>query len=154
MFGIKIKNENNNEKIRVIVEHACEKDNPYWDASANQHNRVSVMNCNTRKRFSFDFWGSIREPNAEDKAGIIDAIYGYASDGLAFRNSRNFLDFCGEFGYDEDSRKAEKIYKACEKADERLSRIFGDDYGFLVDFDGEPFEELEEKGLVEVIKLD
>lgn len=29
MFGIKIKNENNNEKICVIVEHACEKDNPY-----------------------------------------------------------------------------------------------------------------------------
>ena len=37
MFGIKIKNENNNnEKIRVIVDHACEKDNPYWDASASQ----------------------------------------------------------------------------------------------------------------------
>ena len=151
MFGIKIKNENNNEKIRIIVDHACEKDNPYGGFSANQHNRVSVMNCKTRKRFSFDFWGSIVDPNAEDGDGAISAISCYASDGMAFRSSVNLLDFCNEFGYNEDSRKAEKIYKACERADKRLSRVFGDDYGFLVDFECKSFFELKEKGLAEVI---
>jgi len=154
MFGIKIKNENNNEKIRVIVDHACEKDNPYWDSSASQHNRVSVMNCKTRKRCSFDFWGSIRDPNAEDGNGAIGAISCYASDGMAFRSSINLIDFCYNFGYDTDSRKAEKIYKACEKADKRLSRVFGDDYGFLVDLESKSFEELEDEGLAEVIQLD
>lgn len=154
MFGIKIKNENNNEKIRILVDHACEKDNPYCDFSANQHNRVSVMNCKTRKRFSFDFWGSIIDPNAEDGNGAISAISCYASDGLAFRNSRNLLDFCNEFGYNEDSRKAEKIYKACEKADDRLSRVFGDDYGFLIDLECKSFDELKNEGLAEVVPLD
>lgn len=155
MFGIKIKNENNeNEKIRIIVDHACEKNNPYCDFSANQHNRVFVQNCKTRKRFSFDFWGSIVDPNAEDGDGAISAISCYASDGMAFRNSRNLLDFCNEFGYNEDSRKAEKIYKACEKADKRLSRVFGDDYDFLLDLECKSFFELQNDGLVEIIPID
>ena len=154
MFGIKIKNENNNEKIRILVDHACEKNNPYCDFSANQHNRVFVQNCKTRKRFSFDFWGSIVDPNAEDGDGAISAISCYASDGLAFRNSRNLLDFCNEFGYNEDSRKAEKIYKACEKADKRLSRVFGDDYDFLLDLECKSFFELQNDGLVEIIPID
>jgi len=154
MFGLKLKNENNNETIRILVDHACEKDNPYWDSSANQHNRVSVMNCKTRKRFSFDFWGSIVDPNAEDGDGAISAISCYASDGMAFRSSINLTDFCYNLGYDTNSRKAEKIYKACERADKRLSRVFGDDYGFLIDLECKSFFELKEKGLAEVIPLD
>lgn len=38
-----------------------------------------------------------------------------------------FEDFCGDFGYDIDSKKAEKTYRAVVKEYERLCRVFGDD---------------------------
>lgn len=38
-----------------------------------------------------------------------------------------FEDFCSEFGYDEDSRAAEKTYKAVKTEYENLSRLFSDE---------------------------
>jgi len=35
-----------------------------------------------------------------------------------------FKDFCSSLGYDEDSKKAEKIYNACIEQDRQLRRIF------------------------------
>jgi hypothetical protein len=37
-----------------------------------------------------------------------------------------FSDFCGEFGYDTDSRKAEKTYFAVQDEFSGINRIFGD----------------------------
>lgn len=36
----------------------------------------------------------------------------------------SFSDFCGDFGYDEDSRRAEKTYKAVCKEWEKVSGFF------------------------------
>ena len=41
--------------------------------------------------------------------------------------SKSFNDFCGEFGYDTDSIKAEKTWKACLEQSEKLKWIFNDD---------------------------
>lgn len=38
----------------------------------------------------------------------------------------SFEDFCGDYGYDEDSRKAEKIYRAVVKEYKAVQRLFGD----------------------------
>lgn len=38
----------------------------------------------------------------------------------------SFADFCSEFGYDEDSRKAEKIYNAVCDEYMNVSRLFND----------------------------
>lgn len=38
-----------------------------------------------------------------------------------------FEDFCNEFGYDEDSRTAERIYFAVQKEYSQLSRLFSAD---------------------------
>jgi hypothetical protein len=37
-----------------------------------------------------------------------------------------FANFCGDFGYDQDSPKAEKTYKAVLKEFDGVSRVFGD----------------------------
>lgn len=34
-----------------------------------------------------------------------------------------FSNFCSEFGYDEDSRKAYKIFKACKKSLKKAEKI-------------------------------
>lgn len=39
----------------------------------------------------------------------------------------DFHNFCSEFGYDEDSRKAERIYKAVLREYNAMERIFGPD---------------------------
>ena len=37
----------------------------------------------------------------------------------------DFEEFCAEYGYDSDSRMAERTFKACRKQKEQLSRFLG-----------------------------
>lgn len=37
-----------------------------------------------------------------------------------------FEDFCLNYGYDEDSRKAEKVYHSVKEEWENIERLFGD----------------------------
>lgn len=39
--------------------------------------------------------------------------------------STSFPDWCADFGYDEDSRKAFKIYEACQEGAKKLRDVFG-----------------------------
>jgi len=48
------------------------------------------------------------------KNDLVFAFYCFLSD--AHSGKETFEDFCGEFGYDTDSRKAENTYNACKKA--------------------------------------
>lgn len=36
----------------------------------------------------------------------------------------SFSEWCGHFGYDTDSKKAERIYSACQDNSDKLNRIF------------------------------
>jgi len=62
-----------------------------------------------------------QEPTA---AAVLDCL---ASDASAYENARDFGDFAAEIGYDEDSRKAERIYTECGKTLENLRTWLGDD---------------------------
>ena len=62
------------------------------------------------------------EPTADE---VLDCL---ASDASGIENAGSFEDWCGECGCDTDSRKAEKIFKECEKQAERLRRFLGPDY--------------------------
>ena len=39
--------------------------------------------------------------------------------------NQSFEYFCGDFGYDTDSRRAEATWKACRKTHKELTRLFG-----------------------------
>lgn len=41
---------------------------------------------------------------------------------------QSFPDFCSEFGYDEDSRMAEKTWKGCRSNGIRLRKLLGNRY--------------------------
>ena len=43
-------------------------------------------------------------------------------------SSADFDEFCCMFGYDTDSRKAEKNYKACVSMDKKLKKFLGEEY--------------------------
>ena len=72
------------------------------------------------KRYSFNFGQSIAG------AGEIPTAYDVLSC-LQKYDVGSFEDFCGDFGYDTDSKKAEKTYKAVCKEYESLCRLYSDD---------------------------
>lgn len=57
-----------------------------------------------------------------DAAGVLDCILSDAN------SPEDFADFCSEYGYDEDSRKAERIHRACRALAPKVQRLLGDDY--------------------------
>lgn len=59
------------------------------------------------------------EPNLDD------CLYAITSDAMCYENSRDVVDFCNEFGYEDI--KGIKAYKACKKTYKALHRLFTDD---------------------------
>jgi hypothetical protein len=49
------------------------------------------------------------------------------SDAAGYENTQSFEDWASDYGYDTDSRKAEKIYKAVKRQAEQLKRTLGED---------------------------
>jgi hypothetical protein len=77
-----------------------------------------------KNSFSLTFGQSINEStgnggNAPTSYDVVSCLQKY--------DAGSFQNFCGDFGYDEDSRSAEKIYKAVCKEFEKVSNFFTDE---------------------------
>ena len=55
----------------------------------------------------------------------LEVLWSIAQDGNALEMT--FEDWASEFGYDSDSRKAEKIYRACQDNALRLKKLLSQD---------------------------
>lgn len=62
----------------------------------------------------------VGEPRLAD---VLDCM---ASDSCGVDNAASFEDWCGEYGYDTDSRKAERTFKICQRQSANLKRLLGD----------------------------
>ena len=62
--------------------------------------------------------------NYLNESGKKDLVQCLLMDAEAYNNARDFEDFALEFGYNADSIQAYKIYKACKKQAEKVSRLF------------------------------
>lgn len=102
-----------------------------WDANNDRHNKVTVKNLDNGKRTSFDFWGSVKNPRVESEYDLLNAFYCFVSDALAGVDS--FENFCSEFGYDTDSRNAEKIWRACKRSTNKIFNLTGYSVDMLYD---------------------
>ena len=100
---------------------------PFDTKGSYRHNKfsVSVKNTSTGKRISFDFYGSendyINGIVELSEGDLKQAFYCLISDSLSAVN--DFEEFCSEFGYDEDSRTAERVYKGCQKQYDKAMRL-------------------------------
>lgn len=63
-----------------------------------------------------------REPSVED---VLDSL---CLDASGYVDAQDFEDWCSQYGYDSDSRKAHRIYTAVGKATLRLRKLLGDHY--------------------------
>jgi hypothetical protein len=66
------------------------------------------------------------------KPEAVDVLSCLANDAAGVENAGGFEDWCAEYGYETDSRKAERIYKTCIHQSKRLRQFLG----------GEAYEQL------------
>lgn len=103
----------------VYVDHA-----PYFDDDKESRDiyNLTITAKDTRKKFTVRFGQSI---NGTQKGDIPTAYDMLTS--ITKSDPYTFEDFCSEYGYDEDSRQAEKTYKAVKREWVKVSRFFTDE---------------------------
>ena len=95
-----------------------------WEGTTQNWNNHRVTVTTDNGKCSFEFWASIAKPKIESESDLLGALSCFVSDAMSGKDS--FEDFCSELGYDSDSRKAYKIFKACERSYVKFERIIGD----------------------------
>lgn len=105
------------------------------DKSELLHNqfKVTIINESNNKKAKFDFFGSyndhvngIVELRNEQ---LLEAFDCFINDAISAEE--DFENWCENFGYDYDSRRAHKIYKECLKSLDKAKNIInGDIYEF------------------------
>ena len=68
---------------------------------------------------SFPYYGG----GAASDPDIVDVLQSLTSDGYA--QSLPFVEWCAEYGYDSDSRRAERLYRECRSLGRRFGRLLG-----------------------------
>lgn len=103
-------------KLSVIGEPEYRK---YFADDKEQRFVFKLRLTRNKKQYTFTFGQSIsegsKEPNLYDVLACLTKYDPYS-----------FEDFCSEYGYDSDSRKAEKVYNAVCKEWVAVERLFGD----------------------------
>lgn len=98
--------------------------NPNMTDFEGYHYKVTLTrrNGSTTKRLTVFFsmgYGHSQEPEAAD---VLDCL---ASDAAGVHNATDFEDWAGEYGYDTDSRKAERTYAIVQRQAEKLQQFLG-----------------------------
>lgn len=115
------------KNFKVTATYTGEKKAP-WNNGMQEnwnHHRLTVTNTDNKKSTRFDFWMSISNPKIKTEYDALNAFYCFVSDAVSGKES--FDNFCSELGYDEDSRTAERTFKACKRSLEKLERIYDGD---------------------------
>ena len=93
--------------------------NPNMIGDGQWHHWRCTLHCGYREMTVYFSQGPAicREPTAED---VLDCL---AMDATSLGGS--FEDWCAEFEYDTDSRRAERTFQVIEKQSKQLQRLIG-----------------------------
>lgn len=97
--------------------------NPTMADSANMDHWRCVLKAGRSRMtvyFSQGYGHNGKEPRL---SAVLSCL---ADDAAGIANTPDFEDWCSDYGYDTDSRKAEKTFEACEREAERLRKFLGD----------------------------
>lgn len=118
--------------FRITSEYIGNTAWPATEGHNNNYHNHKIRVFHSGKIFNFDYWGSIMNPEIQSDEDNISAFEAFVSDAICGEST--FEDFCSDLGYDTDSRRAERIYKACQKSNRKLHRIFsGNIYELLTE---------------------
>lgn len=108
--------------LKITITYLDNK-SPNWDEENSNHNhyRVTIRREKASKeRFVFQFWDSIANSEKGEKPTAYDVLSCIASETTVYDS---FEEFCDEFGYDHDSRKAEQSWKGYNKSSRKLNNF-------------------------------
>jgi hypothetical protein len=95
---------------------------PSWKDDSRPVNHFIATFKKAGKRMSFDYFDSINNYlKGVTELRAYDALTCCSSE---LHCPDTFEDFCSEFGYDEDSRKDEKTFRALKKFSDKLQKFF------------------------------
>lgn len=104
--------------------------NKCWQSNDKNYNNHKITILHNGKKTSFDFWGSIMNPEIKTDEENVFSLYCFLSDAIGVKEN-DFFDFCEEFGY-EYNREADKIFKACKKSLKKAENVFSCDLYDLI----------------------
>lgn len=117
-------------KLGIKIQSEYASSNPNMADDKWKANHYKVVMHRGKKQMTIYYSKSLAlsgEPEADE---VLDSM---ASDAAGFENARDFEDWCGEYGYDTDSRKAERIFKTVERQAQALQKFLGEaDYKALL----------------------
>ena len=113
----------NNLKMRITL---SDSKPAHWQPSGH-HYRVTIFKrvMSLGQRIAFDFWGSLNDMEKGIDPTSYDVLACISGDVLL--DVETFKDFCGEFGYSEDSIEALQTYKRASRFSKRLNEFFTKD---------------------------
>jgi hypothetical protein len=95
--------------------------NPHMDSQNMDHWRCVLRRGKSSVvvYFSKGYGYHGQEPTLDE---VLDCM---ASDASGYDNAQSFEDWCSEYGFDTDSRKAERTYKTIQRQSGRLKELLG-----------------------------
>jgi hypothetical protein len=95
---------------------------PNWKDDSRPVNHFIVTFKKAGKKMSLDFFDSIHNfQKGVTELRAYDALTCCSSE---LHCPDTFEDFCSEYGYDNDSRSAEKTFRALKKMSDKLQKFF------------------------------
>lgn len=88
----------------------------------NDYNRLPTPGSRHASIAQAEWMKAVYRPKAPDIASVLDCV---ASDCAGYANSRCFEDWASEYGYDVDSRKAERTYEAVREQYRQAESLLG-----------------------------
>jgi len=117
------------EKLSMTLEpvpmnpasEGAEGDERRW-ADESFHYKIHIR----KGRKSFSTYYSIGSLNTE-APDLAEVLHSLASDMAGFENARDFEDWASEYGYDSDSRRAERTFRSIETQSNKLKTFLGEE---------------------------
>lgn len=111
------------EKVSATCEHVGVGRMHEDDKNVMHHWKVSLRF--EGRRLTVDFWQGLGNKDAPKAADVLECLL---SDVTSYEYAGSFKSFAEEFGFDGDSRKAERIYKVCGKMAPKLRKLLGESF--------------------------
>jgi hypothetical protein len=109
------------EKTGATMKVDFLKNDFYFDGDKETRDIYRITLKRQGRRYSFNFGTSLNDTQTNTAPTAYDVLAC-----LTKYDPDDFANFCADYGYDEDSRKAEKIYKAVLKEWAGVERLFSD----------------------------
>lgn len=103
---------------------------------SKDHTKFNCTIFYNDKKYSSNYQCNVNFSKTDNESMKQDFLHCCFLDAFGYINSQNIYDFSDEFGYDyyENPKEIKRIYSLCEKAYNKLSDMFGEDFDDLNEY--------------------